>query len=214
MTACTHPPFVPTANELFKGRYTAYLRWAALVAVALLAALFWVLPRYEPQPYRLRTEVIEIIEFETPPEVDVPLEKPASIPLPPVVEAVPEGVEETPDWADALEPIPFDSDFDRGYPTSPDAPFVVSQSKPVLVSQPRPEYPEVARMAGLEGVVMVKVFVGVEGHVLEAQLVQSVHPLLDRAALTAALRCRFEPGRQRDLPVGTWVAVPYRFRLH
>jgi protein TonB len=95
-----------------------------------------------------------------------------------------------------------------------DAPFVVSERKPILLSQPRPDYPEFARMAGLEGTVLIKVFVGIEGAVLDAQLLQSVHPVLDNAALNAARRCRFEPGRQRTIPVATWVAVPYRFRIH
>jgi protein TonB len=131
------------------------------------------------------------------------------------VEPVPEGAEETPEWETRLLPVPPRGGFaPPGYLPAPDAPFVISQQKPVLLSQPRPDYPEFARMAGLEGTVMVKVFVGVEGTVLDAQLVQSVHPLLDNAALAAARRCRFDPGKQREVRVGTWVAVPYRFRLH
>jgi hypothetical protein len=93
MTACTHRQLVPTANEIFKQRYTVYLRWAALTAVVLLVLLCWTLPPYQPQPYRLRQEVVELIEIEPLVELNQPLEEPQPLPLPRDVEAVPEEVE-------------------------------------------------------------------------------------------------------------------------
>jgi len=62
--------------------------------------------------------------------------------------------------------------------------------------------------------VLIHVRVDVCGRVDRAEIIQGVHPLLDKAALAAALRCRFTPAKQRDMPVPVWVAIPYRFRLN
>ena len=91
--------------------------------------------------------------------------------------------------------------------------FVSSSRKPRLVYQAKPHYPEVARLAQVEGTVIVKVLVGVDGTVEQAAIVQGVHPLLNNAALKAARQCVFVPGQQRQIKVRTWVAVPYNFRL-
>jgi protein TonB len=76
------------------------------------------------------------------------------------------------------------------------------------------DYPEIARLAGMQGTVMVKVEVDVDGTVRRASILKGVHPLLDRPALAAARRLVFEPGTQRGMPVSCWVAVPFRFYLH
>ena len=91
--------------------------------------------------------------------------------------------------------------------------FVTSSTNPVLLFQAKADYPLIARRSGLEGTVIVKVLVGVSGRVRAAELVQSVHPILDREALAAAARCRFEPAKQRELKVQVWMALPYCFRL-
>ena len=41
-----------------------------------------------------------------------------------------------------------------------------------------------------------------------------MHPLLDRAAREAALRCRFSPGKQRGIAVKAWMAIPFVFGLN
>ncbi|MBK7769774.1 MAG: energy transducer TonB [bacterium] len=55
---------------------------------------------------------------------------------------------------------------------------------------------------------------GVDGRVLEVVVVKGAHPQLDRAAVAAARLCRFTPGKQREMPVKAWMAVPYRFRMN
>jgi outer membrane biosynthesis protein TonB len=42
---------------------------------------------------------------------------------------------------------------------------------------------------------------------------QSLHPLLDGAALEAARRTTFYPALRGNRPIGVWVAYPVRFRL-
>ena len=53
-----------------------------------------------------------------------------------------------------------------------------------------------------------------DGSVMRAEVLQSVHPMLDAAAREAALKCKFEPGKQRNIPVKAWMAIPFRFKLH
>jgi protein TonB len=92
--------------------------------------------------------------------------------------------------------------------------FVASQTKPELVYFAPPNYPEMARISHLEGTVIVKVLVGPDGSVLAAEILQGVHPMLNKEAIAAARKCKFNPGKQRNIPVKAWMAIPYRFRLH
>ena len=213
MTSVQHSPILISTNEIFKGNYGKYLRWSMLAAVIVMALLVWLMPRYEPTPYVLREQVIEIIDIEVVAVVE-PLEQPVA--APPVVRNI--------EPVDDLEETPFDLpntfEFDPFLPPSDpdnrfdDAPFTPSSNNPRLLFQAKPDYPQIARMSGLEGTVIVKVLVGTEGEVEAALVTRSVHPLLNEAALRAALKCRFEPGMQRTIPVRAWMEVPYRFRLH
>jgi len=200
-----------SANARFKLEYPRALRGAAVATVALLVLLAFIAPEYRPQPYALRSTEITLVEFELAPDLEEPPPVPAPLPLPRVIEPVADGPAE-----DDYEIPPFEQ---VGNPLPPppapaaDDRFVASSANPVLLHQAKPVYPEIARLARLEGTVVVRVLVGADGRVLEAVVVKGVHPQLDRAAVAAARECRFKPGRQREMPVKAWVAVPYRFSL-
>jgi TonB family protein len=88
------------------------------------------------------------------------------------------------------------------------------EKKPVLVHQVVPTYPEMARMAGIEGLVQVSVVVDTIGNVAKAEVLKSSGNVqLDEAALAAAREFRFSPGFQRDRPVPVLMSVPFRFSL-
>lgn len=86
--------------------------------------------------------------------------------------------------------------------------------KPKLLHFARPDYPDSLRGQGIEGDVIIKVLIDRDGSVASSQVIQSAHPVLDDLALAAARECRFEPGRQRGIPVKAWMAIPYKFRLN
>lgn len=212
MNACSdQQACLLSANERFKLEYPRALRGATAAVVVLLVLIAFIAPEYRAQPYVLRGAEIRLVEIEEAPALDEP--PPAAAPprLPPVIEPVAEGPVD--------EPIEFPLFDDIGDPfTVPAAPpaeesFTPSSAKPVIEYFARPQYPELARLARLEGMVVVHVLVGPDGRVLEAVVVKGAHPQLDRAAVAAARQCRFRPGRQRELPVKAWVAVPYRFTL-
>jgi protein TonB len=80
--------------------------------------------------------------------------------------------------------------------------------------QVRPAYPSTPRRLGLEGTSMLRVFVAADGRVTDVQVDQTAgHPDLDRAAVDAVRRWKFEPGRRGTEPVGMWVRLPVQFVL-
>lgn len=87
------------------------------------------------------------------------------------------------------------------------------QAYPKLLELFPPDYSESARRRKAEGTVMVKVLIGTDGRVLTAEVVKGVDEELDAAGLEAAFKARFEPARQRGVPVEAWMMIPYRFRL-
>ena len=76
------------------------------------------------------------------------------------------------------------------------------------------QYPEDAMEAEIEGVVQVKMLLGVDGTVLEAEAsVSSGHPNLDQAAIEAAKQIKFRPGLVDGEPVCMWLYRPFDFKL-
>lgn len=202
-----------SANDHFKLRYPRYLKGAILAALALTALFIWLWPGYEAQPYHLRQDdATQIIDIDpVVPVIEPP--RPAEMPrVPPIVEPAPE---EDPDAVDTVpDMIPIDTPISSGSPREwSDEGFVASSSNPVLIHGGKADYPLMARRAGIQGTVLVQVLVGTEGRVELAEILQSVHPMLDEAALAAARRCLFTPGKQRGNPVAVWVAIPFLFRV-
>lgn len=74
-------------------------------------------------------------------------------------------------------------------------------------------YPDMARRAGVEGTVLVKVLVGKSGQVEQLGVMASDNAMLTTAALDAVRRLRFTPAEQQGEPVACWVRIPVRFEL-
>ncbi len=75
----------------------------------------------------------------------------------------------------------------------------------------QPDYPELARQAGVSGTIVVQALVGADGSVLEARVLNS-NPLLNEAAESAVRRFRFQPATAGGVPVASWVSVPLTFK--
>jgi TonB family protein len=98
---------------------------------------------------------------------------------------------------------------------SPVIPLFGIEPRPRPVSIPDAEYPEVARMAREEGLVVVEALVDVDGWVADARIVRSSgNELLDQAAVAATRKAKFSPTMARDPVVKMWVTIPYRFVLN
>jgi periplasmic protein TonB len=79
--------------------------------------------------------------------------------------------------------------------------------------QKKIEYPEVARRAGIEGKVIVRVLVDPNGRVKKAVIQQSDSQMLNTAALDAVKKSVFTPAIQNGKPILCWVSIPIQFRL-
>jgi len=84
---------------------------------------------------------------------------------------------------------------------------------PQPLVQVQPEYPEKAKKAKLEGRVIVAVVVDENGDVIDAYIHYSDNPIFNEAALEAAKKMKFKPGRLKDKPVKVRVLIPFVFKL-
>jgi periplasmic protein TonB len=90
-----------------------------------------------------------------------------------------------------------------------------STSVPTGGYQVKPRYPDSARRRGIEGTVVVKAYVTEQGRVAEVQVEQSAgYADLDRAAVEAVGRWRFEPAHRGRQPIAMWVSIPVTFVLN
>jgi protein TonB len=86
--------------------------------------------------------------------------------------------------------------------------------KPELISQPVIGYPETARNEGIQGKVLTRVLIDLDGTVVEVKIAESSgYELLDNAALEAAKTAVFKPAKHRGKYVKVWVSMPIEFKL-
>ncbi len=101
-----------------------------------------------------------------------------------------------------------------GTEEAPPMDFIAGIEKyPVVLSNPAPLYPDIARKAGIEGTVFVKMWVAKDGTVKRAEIVKSSSELFDQAAVEAARQWKFTPAIMNNAPVSVFVTVPFKFRL-
>jgi periplasmic protein TonB len=92
--------------------------------------------------------------------------------------------------------------------------FVPVEKQPVPVKQVQPDYPEIARRAGVEGTVWVKILVDKEGKAKKAVVMKSDAEIFNEPAIAAAKQWVFTPAIMNNGPVAVWAAVPFRFKLN
>ena len=115
-------------------------------------------------------------------------------------------------------PLPEPEVIEEEEPDPTDEIFVVVEQMPEMIGGFQSllkdlEYPALARQAGLEGMVVVNVIIDESGMPESARIARSVAEVLDKAAIEAVMKQRFEPGRQRGRPVRVEMAIPVRFQL-
>ena len=86
--------------------------------------------------------------------------------------------------------------------------------QPVLVRKVDPEYPEIARKARMEGVVILQAVITQTGTVEELKVLKSLQPVLDQAAQNAVRQWRYKPAIFNGHPVKVYFTVTVTFTLH
>ncbi len=96
---------------------------------------------------------------------------------------------------------------------APPADYVPMEKAPVPVKQVKPEYPDIARKAGMEGKVWVKIWVTKEGKIKQVVIIKSDSEIFNQAAINAAKQFVFTPALSAAGPVAVWVTFPFIFSL-
>ncbi|SUZ94267.1 uncharacterized protein METZ01_LOCUS47121 [marine metagenome] len=196
-----------------KFKYPVIIRLATLFSIILLILTFLIYPRYlgllELEDVELQEIIIE----------NIPQTQQIEKPPPPARPSVPVESEDE-DIADDLTIEETDLDSFEAWdapPPPPDGPrvkFIPYDDPPQPLSSIKPVYPEIAQEAGIEGTVVVQVFVDKKGRVQDTLILKGIpNTGLDEAAVTAIKKTRFRPAKQRERAVGVWISIPVNFRL-
>lgn len=123
------------------------------------------------------------------------------------------------------EPLPPDMEFVIGVPDisapPPTGPLIAGTggvTNPVLIPESRvqPEYPELARVARVEGNVIIQAVIHKDGTVGEVEVLRCNRPSLgfEPAAIEAVKKWRYKPAMQGDRPVDVYFTVVVDFTLN
>ena len=86
---------------------------------------------------------------------------------------------------------------------------------PLYKENTPPVYPEIARVRGYEGIVLVSAEVLPSGRVGELKVRKSSgYAILDQSAIKAVKPWKFEPARKSGNPFTAWVELPIKFILN
>ncbi len=83
---------------------------------------------------------------------------------------------------------------------------------PTKIHDVAPEYPRMARDARIQGIVIIQATIGMDGRVIDAEILRPV-PFIGQAALDAVRQWRFTPTRLNGEPVAVIMTVTVNFRL-
>lgn len=160
-------------------------------------------PPPEPQPQPLSPPVEKI--FTPVPPLDIPRQPVESLDTTSTPPIAPAG-----DVIGKADPLPLPVD-----PPLPPLPALVEPSVDQrYAADLQPMYPPAERRAGREGSVTIRVLIGVDGRVKEAQQVRATSDDFWRATLDRALaKWRFKPGTRGGIPVEAWRTMTLRFVL-
>ena len=196
-----------------KYKYPITIRLATLSSVLLLIFTFLIYPRY------LGLLELENVELQEILIENIPQTQQIERPPPPARPSVPVESEDE-DIADDLTIEETDLDNFESWdapPPPPEGPrvkFIPYDDPPQPLSNIRPVYPEIAQEAGIEGTVVVQVFIDKKGRVQDTIILKGIpNTGLDEAALKAIRKTRFRPAKQRERAVGVWISIPVNFRL-
>ena len=196
-----------------KFTYPVIIRLSTLFSIILLILTFLIYPR------NLGLIALEDVELQEIIIENIPQTQQIEKPPPPARPSVPVESEDE-DIADDLTIEETDLDSFEAWdapPPPPEGPrvkFIPYDDPPQPFSSIRPVYPEIAQEAGIEGTVVVQVFVDKKGRVQDTLVLKGIpNTGLDEAAVTAIKKTRFRPAKQRERAVGVWISIPVNFRL-
>ena len=234
MVSAVRDPFVPAARfelrfaSARRSLFSSTVLGSALWGILLLAVAVLLPLRRPAEIQQIRPAIVldpapmsptPIIDTGRPPgrapAADRGAIRPSSddVPLPPAEPSIswdgtwpdgPPGPDAGPAEGHGVESVP---------PAVVEEPAPYVDVLPFAIHRVEPEYPDMARSAGFDGVVRLEVVVDRDGAVRSAR-VQDPGSLFDEAALKAARAWRFRPAGVNGHPVTAKVGLTFRFTLH
>jgi len=205
------------------------LKLAITAAVGLHLILFWwnIWPQGKPLPlptvddppfilkkYRLKERPPEKKPLQDTKALKVPFPDPTPHEVEPLFVAVPEP---EPVFDHAAVGDDFDDIIPVVEPPPPAAPVRqhLATASPVVLHRVEPEYPRLARISGVEGLVILEAVVRKDGSVGEVTVLMAPEGKLgfDREAVAALRQWRFRPGEMHGRPVDVIMTLTIKFRL-
>ncbi|RMF55365.1 MAG: energy transducer TonB [Calditrichaeota bacterium] len=196
-----------------KLRYPKWFEASMVITLIFMIALFFAFKKFESGAKLEKTVDVQIEVQQIPPTKQLQKPPPPARPKIPIEsedEDIPEDltIEETEvDFTQPIDELPPPPEEEE-----PIVPFYALSEKPEVIKRVQAEYPELAKKAGIEGTVVLKVLVNTKGDVEKVEVLKS-HPLLEEAAIKAAKQFKFKPGKQRDKFVKVWMSIPFTFKL-
>jgi periplasmic protein TonB len=192
-----------------------------VLIVFILAARVQFRPNSDFEIIQLEQEEVEMEEIVTTRQIETPPPPPRPpVPVPVPDHTIIEDVE-----------IFLDAEFDLGSPLQmPPRPvqeeeaepeegfFIVVEQMPELIGglsalQQQIRYPDMARRAGIQGLVVVQFIVNEHGEIENPRILRGIGGGCDEEALRVVRNARFNPGLQRGRPVRVQYQLPVFFRL-
>jgi TonB family protein len=234
LTASEHLPVVGDQHPLRR----EFTKWmgvsngvSLLVGILLFAGWFYWTHRQPEEAIDRRAKIVRYQELGVPPSISKPTTPQVAVAqvAPPTI-GVPEPVPdiEAPDTKfatqtemnEALQAITMGDISGSGdslvVQVSDKGPnpedFVAVEEEPRLLRIEPPQYPQLAREAGVEGTVVVRALVGKDGKVKKTILI-SGNPILADAAMACGRTAVFTPAMQQKKPVEVWIQLPIEFTL-
>lgn len=201
-------------------KYKKIFEVGMIFSLSLMIALVVAFKRFEAEEFEQKVVTIPIEVQEIPETEQIKRPPPPSRPSIPIEtedEDIPE--DETIDdtdinWDEAPPPPPPPEEEDESAQI-----FVAYDKAPEPIGgfgaiQRNLKYPEIARKAGVEGRVFVKVAIDENGNVFKWEVIKSLgNNGCDEAAIEAIRKVKWKPAMQRDRPVKVWISIPVIFKL-
>jgi len=204
-----------------RGQSSKAMHIALIISLSLMIVAFRFFPNFDLGERIIveDQEILDIEEIEQTRQED----RPPPPPRPPIMIESP-----TSDVLDDIDFFSSELDFYEDVPPPPppkedtdsglDSYFVAVEEMPEIIGGMQAlanhlTYPELARRAGVEGVVYVLAYVDENGNVQHTEVARGIGAGCDEAAAAAVSKVQFKPGKQRGQPVRVRVMVPVRFSL-
>ena len=209
-----------TANDAFKQNATDWLAYGLIGAVAVHFALFAFFPNLQAADLSGTGGALETIEL--PPEVQIP-PPPEQISRPATPKVAAADITEDV----TIAPTTFESNPVENLPPPPktgspeDRPSFIPYDVPPKLKNPgeiqkllQRLYPSQLREAGIEGTVVLWIYIDENGAVQKTQVQKtSGYDAMDKAAMGTAGKMKFSPAKNRDKKTPVWVAQAITFEV-